>query len=104
MDAYLYIFAEHLRSTYLLAQEGLLEEEEWQRRVLIDSSYFFGNPYGQAWWRQFSVAPTSYPQDLINLINEEVGNNVGKTIGYFDGLLEHLAEITSADPAPEFPQ
>jgi hypothetical protein len=104
MDAYLYIFAEHLRSIYLLAQEGLVENTEWQTRVAIDAGYFFGNPYGQAWWRNFSRQPTTYPQDLINVINEKLNGNVENTMQYFDGILEFLPEKPGADSNSELPQ
>lgn len=100
MDAYLYIFAENLRSTYLLAQEGLLKKGEWQSRVRIDAGYFFGNPYGQAWWRTFTKPPTSYPKELINMINEELNQDAGETMRYFDGLLQLLSEM----PDQEEPQ
>ena len=100
MDAYLYIFAEQLRATFLLSQEGLLEQEEWQKRVLIDATYFYGNPYGQAWWRNFRTQ-SEYPQDLIGLINKELNDDAGTTMRYFDRTLEHLDEIIDGDSASE---
>jgi len=104
MDAYLYIFAEHLRSIYLLAQEGLVENTKWQTRVAIDAGYFFGNPYGKAWWRNFTEPTTTYPQDLVRVINEELYDNDESTIKYFDGLLKALPEMPDVEPDSKLPQ
>lgn len=104
MDAYLYMGAEHLRSIYRLAQEGFFEKKEWQNRVATDVGYFYGKPYGQAWWRNFSNTDPMYPQDLIDVINERLKARVEVTNQYFDGLLEFLPEMPSADNASEPPQ
>jgi len=104
MDAYLYIAAEHLRSIYRLAQEGLFEEKEWQNRIASDVGYFFGNPYGQAWWRNFYNSDPIYPQDLINQINETLNDRVEITIQYFDGQLEYLPELPDANSNSKLPQ
>lgn len=104
MDAYLYIAAEHLRSIYLLAQEGIFEKKEWQNRVATDVGYFFGNTYGQAWWRNFSNSDPIYPQDLIDEINERLNARTEVTIQYLDGLLEFLPEMPGADSNSKLPQ
>lgn len=104
MDAYFYMAAERLRSIYLLAQEGIFEKEEWQYRVASEVGYYFGNPYGQAWWRNFSDSDPVYPQDLINVINERLNDRTEVTIQYFDGLLESLPELLDADSKSKLPQ
>jgi hypothetical protein len=103
MDSYFYIFAEQLRAAYVLHQEGLLESGEWQRRVLIDASYFFGNPYGQAWWQNFK-ADMTYPQELISFIDNVIDNDLETTMQYHEDLLEYLDKIIGADPDSELPQ
>ena len=103
MDSYLYIFAEQLRSAYQLEQEGLLERGEWRRRVTIDAKYFYGNPYGQAWWRHFRNI-TAYPQELIVFVDGVLDDDRESTMQFFDGIFEQLDDIIGADPASEVSQ
>jgi len=103
IDAYLYIFAEQLRSAYQLEQEGLFERGEWRNRVIVDASYFYGNPYGQAWWR-YSRTVLGYPQELIDFVDEVLDGDLEATTRNFDGILEQLDEIIGPDPASELSQ
>jgi hypothetical protein len=78
MEALLWSFVEQLRSTRLLAELGLLEDEEWRLRVKSESAFYLGNDYGKAWWENYSTGNNSLPDDLIAEVNSrlsEVNNN-----------------------------
>jgi hypothetical protein len=64
MEALLWSFVEQLRSTRLLAELGLLEDEEWRLRVNSESAFYLGNEYGKAWWVNYSESNASLPDDL----------------------------------------
>jgi len=98
MDAYFYSFAEQLHASFLLEQEGLLEEGEWLTRVQLDSRYFFGNPYGLAWWRAYSGIE-SLPQELKDSIDKELSNNTRFTLLAINGPLKDLDEILDSESA-----
>ena len=69
MEALLWSFVEQLRSTRMLAELGLLEDEEWRLRVRSDTAYYLANDYGRAWWANYSGDNVSLPQDLKSAIN-----------------------------------
>jgi hypothetical protein len=69
MEAMLWGFVEQLRATRMLAELGLLENEEWKARVNSDSAYYLSNEYGRAWWPNFSDTNSSLPDDLKAAIN-----------------------------------
>jgi len=96
MEAMLWIYAEHIRATHLLSELGLLDDDEWRSRVQAESGFYYGNPYGFAWWKNYSEDNSNVPQDLIEEVNERLANSsVSNTLDYFDGQLENL-EITEA--------
>ena len=101
MEAQLWIYAEHIRATRLLSELGLLEDDEWRTRVQAESSFYYGNPYGLGWWKNYSLDDNGWPQDLIDAVNERLAETSAvSTIDYFDGQLEHM-ELTEAEgPAP----
>jgi hypothetical protein len=73
MEASLWTFVEGLRASRMLADRGLLDEEDWRQRVAIESEYYFGNSYGRSWWRVFaSEDNTGLPADLLDAITEAV--------------------------------
>ena len=98
MEAYLWTFAEHLRSTYWLAEQGLLDEDEWRRRVDSDTRYYYGNPYASAWWRAFtrdldddSYTNTGYPQELAEAVDDRLRDiDENSTFNYHEDLLREL--------------
>ena len=65
----LWSFVEQLRATHMLAELGLLENEEWKGRVNSDAAYYLGNEYGRAWWLDSSGPNSSLPDDLQAAIN-----------------------------------
>ena len=69
MEALLWSFVEQLRSTRLLAELGLLEDEEWRLRVKSETAFFLGNDYGRAWWANYGGDNSALPADLITAIN-----------------------------------
>ena len=72
MEALLWSFVEQLRSTRLLAELGLLEDEEWKLRVISDAAYYLGNDYGRAWWVNYSKGNISLHPDLVLEINSRL--------------------------------
>ena len=99
MEAYLWVFAEQLRTTRRLAEEGLLGEDEWDDRVFSDANFYYGNPYGAAWWKEYSDAEY-YPADLVETINEHLDGEGNHTLEYFDGQIRNLEESLAEDPNP----
>jgi hypothetical protein len=69
MEAILWGFVEQLRATRMLAELGLLENDEWKGRVNSDAAYYLSNEYGIAWWSNFSDENSSLPDDLKVAIN-----------------------------------
>ena len=98
LEAYLYIFLEQLRTTFLLEQEGLLEKGEWQRRVRLDAAYILGNPYAFAWWNGIKYHG-EIPQELKSFIDKEIGGDIGRTMSIVESPLRRLDELTDDDSA-----
>lgn len=74
MEALLWSFVEQLRSTRLLGELGLLEEDEWKARVMSDTGYYLGSTYGRAWWANFSEGNNYMAQDLISEIDSRLAD------------------------------
>ena len=81
IEAYLYSALESWRSTYMLSELGILDSE-WQGRVLEETTYIFGNPYGRAWWEVYRESSTRLPKELVNLIDARLQVNPNWTIEY----------------------
>lgn len=89
MEALLWSFSEQLRSTRLLAELGLLEDEEWRLRVRSETAFYLANDYGKAWWINYSTGNTALPDDLIAEVNlrlSQVDENF--TAGYAKAIME----------------
>lgn len=98
MEALLWSFVEQLRSTRMLAELGLLEDEEWRLRVRSDTAYYLANDYGRAWWKNYSEGNVSVPQDLKLEINARLSDvDTNFTANYAKSTLELIgqAEETS---------
>ena len=97
MEALLWSYTEQLRSTRLLAELGLLNDEEWRVRVRNESGFLFGNRYGTAWWKNYSDAGSSLPRDLIDAVNARLAaTSPDNTLDYIGGTFEYL-DLTPAD-------
>ncbi len=93
MEALLWSFVEQLRSTRLLTELGLLEDEEWRLRVSSETGFYLANDYGKAWWVNYSSGNSSLPDDLKAAINarlSDVDHNF--TIDYFRAIMELVDE------------
>ena len=89
MEALLWSFSEQLRSTRLLAELGLLEDEEWRLRVRSETAFYLANDYGKAWWINYSTGNAALPDDLIAEVNlrlSQVDENF--TAGYAKAIME----------------
>ena len=83
IDSYLYSALEHWRAIHMLAQEGLLDdEEEWQIRVRDEAPYFLGNEYGRAWWSVYREETKITSPDLIALVDEVLEEDPEGTLRY----------------------
>jgi hypothetical protein len=89
MEALLWSFVEQLRSTRLLAELGLLEDEEWRLRVKSESAFYLGNDYGKAWWESYSTGNNSLPDDLIAEVNSRLSEvNKNFTADYAKSVID----------------
>jgi hypothetical protein len=67
---------------YNLAEAGILDESVWKSEVSTDVGFYFGTPYGRAWWDHYSNAfeIAFLPLEVKELINQEMiatkNNNV----------------------------
>jgi len=73
MEALLWNVAEQWRATRMLADLGLLEDDEWRPRVEADTEFIYSNPYASTWWAIFtSGGSPSLPADLVDEINNHL--------------------------------
>lgn len=83
MEALLWAFIENLRGTYRLSKLGLLEDEDWRRRVDAEVDFYLSDPYSRAWWRNFGGEPTSsIPEELRTTIQNVIANDDTDVIEY----------------------
>ena len=75
MEALLWGFAENLRGTYRLAELGLLEEEDWHRRVESEVTFYLSDRYSRAWWANYGQASDTYPVELRDAINAVIADD-----------------------------
>lgn len=95
MEAILWSFVEQLRATHMLADLGLLDNEEWRNRVNSDSGYYLANRYGIAWWTNFSTdADTdNLPADLVAAVNARLAEtNPSFTHDYMSEIMNRIDE------------
>ena len=91
MEALLWSFSEQLRSTRLLAELGLLEDEEWRLRVNSETAFYLANDYGKAWWINYSSGNTALPDDLIAEVNSRLSEvNTNFTADYAKAIMESV--------------
>ena len=89
MEALLWSFSEQLRSTRMLAELGLLEDEEWRLRVSAESAFYLANDYGKAWWINYSDGNTSLPDDLTAAVNARLAEvDTNFTADYFKDIMD----------------
>ena len=93
MEALLWSFVEQLRSTRMLAELGLLENEEWRLRVRSDTAYYLANDYGRAWWANYSNGNVSLPQDLKSAINASIADvEANFTANYSGSIIDQVRQ------------
>ena len=98
MEALLWSFVEQLRATRLLAELGLIEDEEWRLRVRSDTAYYLANEYGRAWWANYRDGNTSLPSDLILEINARLsGVNTNFTANYNNSIMDLVNNLDESE-------
>jgi hypothetical protein len=89
MDAYLLTAVNEARLRLVLAQEGLRVNSGEEENILF---FYFGNPFAQAWWRQFTAdgedMSIEINAELDRIIRSAEGSDI--TLGFFRGLGERL--------------
>jgi len=73
-------------NTYRLSELGLYEETQWKSEVNRDAPFFFGSPYGRAWW------DTVYQNQLKRIQNSDTESFVPLE------LLEYVQEAVQTIP------
>ncbi len=83
MEALLWSFVEQLRGTYRLAQLGLIEEDDWRRRVETEVTFYLSDPYSRAWWKNFGTPDNeSTPAELRLAIQETIDGDTRPVTDY----------------------
>lgn len=99
MEAILWSFVEQLRASYMLADLGLLEDDEWRARLDSDGGFYLGNAYGRAWWQNFSTGSTPLPPELVEAVDRRLGNtDANFTLSYSRGILERIENAAGGSP------
>lgn len=89
LEALLWNVIEQWRATRMLAELGLLEEEEWRPRVEGEADFYFGNRYGRAWWASYEGS--NLQPDLRDAINAGLSTaNRDFTPGYFQAIMDAM--------------
>jgi hypothetical protein len=95
-------FAPMLRwiNLYQLAEAGIVDEAFWRGQVRLDAGFFFGTPYGRAWWErqrdQFSEE--FLPRELREAIDKVVFDpEVSLPIDMFRSIQERAVELTEVE-------
>ena len=94
IEALLWSFTEQLRSARLLAELGLLDDDEWRLRVQSESGFFLGNRYGRAWWTNYSGGSLALQEDLIQAVNERL-DDIAQ-----DYTLDYMRDVLSLIESP----
>lgn len=98
MEALLWSYTEQLRSARLLGSLGLLDDDEWRERARNDTGFYFGSPFGKAWWANFSSSP-SLPKDLVAVVNAHLAELPDTyTLEYMNRIPEQLHKERSPLP------
>ncbi|MGB5629204.1 MAG: hypothetical protein WBM57_07540 [Woeseiaceae bacterium] len=89
MEALLWSFLETQRGTHRLALMGLIEDEDWRKRVNAEVEFYLGNPYALAWWQNISGGFSIDPQ-LKDAINARILIIRRSTEEYITGPMDYL--------------
>ncbi|MEJ2256247.1 MAG: nuclear transport factor 2 family protein [Woeseiaceae bacterium] len=96
MEALLWSFLEQLRGTYRLAELGLLSNEDWRRRAESEVTFYFGDPYSRAWWKNFSAASNGLPEELHQVVDDIVAGDDPTVEAYITRPQRTLVQETKA--------
>lgn len=99
MEAILWSFVEQLRASHMLAELGLLEDDEWRARVDSDAGFYLNNPYGRAWWANFGIASTTLAPELIEAVNARLeGTDPNFTLSYSRRIIDGIETTPAESP------
>lgn len=92
-------FAPILRwiNLYQLAEAGIVDEAFWRGQVTLDAGFYFGMPYGRAWWeRQRDAFSEEFlPPELREAIDDVVfDQDLISPTNMFKGVQERAVELS----------
>ncbi len=88
MDAYLFTGMYILYRNFLLAQEGIFTEQDWQEAVEGYSAWYLGNPFGQAWWDE--EGQYFFADEFVNYVDQQLEGTVRDSHNYYLGVRARL--------------
>ena len=97
MEALLWTYVEEWRGINMLAELGLLEDNEWRKRIENETLFVLGNRYALAWWSNFTQGGSALPGELVEVVDNELANgDRDRTPNYFRDIMDELRNPTSA--------
>lgn len=97
MEALLWSFVEVQRGTYRLATLGLIEDSDWRQRVNSEVSFWLADRYAIAWWKNYTVDPSSIPPELHEAIDARMAGVTQTTRDYILGPMKFLEPPKTAE-------
>lgn len=98
LEAVLYAPLVQWINLYRLHESGITEENEWRTEVITNAGYFYGTPYGRAWWeiQQTNFQPPFLPSDLKAEIDKVVIDQASTGIpGMYGRIKERAVQLQS---------
>jgi len=95
-------FAPILRwiNLYQLAEAGIVDQAFWLGQVRLDGGFYFGTPYGRAWWerQREEFSEEFLPRELREAIDDVVfSRDALLPVDMFRGIQERAVELTEIE-------
>jgi hypothetical protein len=99
MEALLWSELENWSHTRRLSTEGLVDID-WKSRVSSETSYYYGNPYGRAWWNVMRTYG-GLPEDLQQVIDEALESGPNFTRNHHSSVMKEIQVLTDTSNPSE---
>jgi len=96
MDAQTFSPLNRWISLYRLSEAGLLDDSLWRSQVDLDAPYYFGTPYGRAWWEvsRVVISGDTIPVPLRDYIDERLAEApLNGFTNYYDRIQARALEL-----------